>query len=431
MQQYQASLIAIGNELVFGSIVDTNSAFLSQQLYRSGIRVKHICLVEDRLDDIVAELRREAERSDILFTTGGLGPTSDDLTRHSLALVSEKQLLGNEAAQKKLEALFAARKRPLSPNNYRQVEFPEGAEIITNSLGTADAFVTTVCRADGTEVKIISLPGVPRELEHIYHEQLHGWLDRHFPTVEYQPVIGSLRCFGCSESFIGARIEELGLGSEIEVAYRPMFPEILLSFTHRGKQSRDARQAGIASTLAAVRAAIGEAFLFSDDPTMSLPVCLGRLLKERGLTLAAAESCSGGLIAHSLVSQPGASSFFSSSVTAYSNEAKSVYLGVRPAILSRYGAVSGETAVEMARGAKYKTGADFGVSVTGIAGPDGGTEEKPVGTFWIGLVTKDFEQAFPFFFPYERNLFRQYCATLALDMVRRKILGFPLSWERK
>jgi nicotinamide-nucleotide amidase len=210
-----------------------------------------------------------------------------------------------------------------------------------------------------------------------------------------------------------------------------MFPEVLISILHKGTASPEVKAKELIHIEQKVADAIGEPYLIGKAATDTLPSVLGQLLIAKNLTLAAAESCSGGLLSHALVSIPGSSKFFLSSVVAYSNDTKATFLGVRPAVLARWGAVSKEIAIKMAHGAKYRAGADYGVSITGVAGPDGGSEEKPVGTFFIGLSSAEHEQAWEFFYPYERNMLRQFSAYLALDIVRRTILGFPTTWDRK
>jgi len=426
VRKYRARLLAIGNELTAGKIVDSNSAFLASRLSRLGIEVVAVSVLRDRLDEIEPAIKQAVEAAEVVFTTGGLGPTSDDLTRNAVAAAANVGLEENSSARQKLEQLFATRKRPMNENNLRQVQFPSGAEVITNSIGTADAFVTRI-----SSTPVISLPGVPIELQSIFDGPLSQWLQTHLPSPDGAAPSFYWRCFGCSESYLGRQIESCSLPEEIEVSYRPMFPEILLTFTHRGSAAKSERAEALQALQPMLVSAIGEEFIVSKDEHTPLAAALLHLLKERNKTLAVAESCSGGLIGHLLTSHEGASESFSSSVVSYSNESKSIYLGVRPAMLKRYGAVSAEIAIEMARGVKYRTGSDFGLSITGIAGPGGGTEEKPVGTFYIGLATANKEESWHYFFAQERNLFRLYSAHLALDVVRRSLLGFPESWERK
>lgn len=430
MRSPVVSILAIGDELISGKIADTNSAFLARELESRGLEVKRISSVGDEHEDICAELRSICARSELVVTTGGLGPTTDDLTRQAIAEVCELELREHAGARKKLEELLAARKRPVNENNLRQVILPVGAEVITNRIGTADAFVTRA-RVGDRLVPIVSLPGVPRELHLIFEEELAPWLTKEFSSADRRSVSVHFRCFGLSESHIGRQVESCQLPDRFDVAYRPMFPEVLVTITARGTTSPDERKRDLDAHADRIANAIGPEFVVGREAEDTLPIVLSRLLAERGLTLAAAESCSGGILADMLVSVPGSSKCFASSVVSYSNDSKCAYLGVRPAILARYGAVSAEVAGEMARGARIRSGARLGVSITGIAGPDGGTEEKPVGTFFIGLADEDGEQSFHFFFPYERNMFRRYCAALALDLIRRKVLGLRLSWERQ
>ncbi len=429
MSNYTARLLAIGNELTAGKIVDSNSAFLARELAHRDIEVRSVTVLRDRQPEIEAALRSASTSADLVFTTGGLGPTSDDLTRIAIAAVAGTPLEENADARRKLEELFAARKRPMNENNLRQVQFPRDAEVILNRVGTADAFVTRLT-ADGRTVPVVSLPGVPSELKIIFEEQLSPWLEMNFPTADGAAPAFSWRCFGRSESFLGRQIEGCKLPPEIDVAYRPMFPEVLLSFTHRGEGDRNSKQEELASIQPKLTEAIGADFIFSREEGRTLPAAVLALLQEKNLRFSAAESCSGGLIAHLMASLDGASECFLASAVTYSNEAKSVFLGVRPAVLKRYGAVSRETAIEMARGAKYRTGADLAVSVTGIAGPTGGSPEKPVGTFFLGLAYNGQEDAWPYYFPHERNMMRAYTAHLALDLTRRAVLGLPLQWDR-
>ncbi len=421
-------ILAIGNELLNGSIQDTNSAYLCRALNDLGFAPAKVVLLRDIDGDIAAEISRAATTADLIITTGGLGPTSDDRTRYVLAEVLGVPLVEDAGARKKLEAIFASRKRVMSETNLRQVQFPDGSEIIENREGTADAFLCRIKSGDRS-VPIISLPGIPRELKSLTTEKLIPWFVKSFPGLRIVPK-RFLRCFGRSESYLGKKIEELQFSNLIEVAYRPMFPEILLSFSHLGEENEVRAYGELDFVVEAVSASVGREFAFSQeaDGTMARSVA-GLLLNEK-LSITAAESCSGGIIADSLVAIPGISQSFMGSFVVYSNEMKQGVLGVKPETIQNFGAVSGETAIEMARGARERTLADIAVSVTGIAGPDGGTPAKPVGTFWMGLSTKDGEEAIPQFYNLERNLFRVFTATAALDLVRRKILGLDLHWQR-
>ena len=421
-----AWILAIGNELLNGAIHDRNTGTICRFLEERGWEVSRGMVLPDVDAAIQDGLRQGIAEAELVFTTGGLGPTSDDLTRYSIATAIDSPLQESASARTKLEALFAERKRPMSENNLRQVLFPENAEVLTNTEGTADGFVSFAENA-GRRVPIISLPGIPRELAHLLREQVAPWLAVHFPGTK--PVERRfLRCFGRSESYLGERIEALKLPPEIEIAYRPMFPEILLTFTEATPGSGATLFEEI---LPKVREAIAPEFVFSDDPAGSMAQTVFRILRERSLTLSFAESCSGGMLADALVSLPGVSSVFLGSVVGYHNRTKENLLGVHPKSLLRHGAVSREVASEMAHGVRARTQADIGVSITGVAGPDGGTAEKPVGTVFFGISTAEGEESVHQFYNVERNMFRSFCTTAALDLIRRKLLGFPLEWQRR
>lgn len=421
-------ILAIGNELLNGAISDTNTAALCRFFEERGAVVERSALVRDKEPEIEAELARAVLGADLVITTGGLGPTSDDLTRSVIASFARKPLKEDAAARLKLEALFAARKRPMNETNLRQVFFPQGATILENSLGTADSFVTWVEQTDGEQTPILSLPGIPRELKHLLAEKVAPWLESELPMPS--PTLRRyLRSFGRSESYLGKKIEELRLPETVEVAYRPMFPEILLTFSESRVRSPEVEEE-LDAVVKSVRQAIGEEFFFGTEPSVFLPQTLAELLKARGKTLALAESCTGGLLSDLLVSLPGSSTFYRGGVVSYANGVKAKVLSVSSESLRAHGAVSAIVAQEMAVGARTLLEADIALSITGVAGPDGGTPEKPVGTAWIGIADANGVQAVPHFYAIERNMFRAFCASAALDLLRRRLLDLPLEWQR-
>jgi PncC family amidohydrolase len=233
--------------------------------------------------------------------------------------------------------------------------------------------------------------------------------------------------FGLSESYLGTRIEELHLPSEIKISYRPNSPEILLTISASTKVS----ESPLSPAVEKILTAIGSDFVFSTSAHNSMAEEVVRILNESGNTIAVAESCSGGKIADLLTSIPGVSNCFLASAVTYSNQSKSSLVEVNPATIEGYGAISPETAKEMAIGIKKRTGATIGISATGIAGPDGGSDDKPVGTFYIGIATAKGADTYKFFMSTERNLFRRYVAFTALDLVRRQLTGLPLDWRRQ
>ena len=414
------SILVVGDELLSGAVADTNTTFLASELRNLGGVLGRVVMVGDEVSEISSALNELSSKSDLILVTGGLGPTTDDVTRQGISEFVGKSLELNNESLARIKERFKARNRPFSENNARQAYFPEGAAVYKNPVGTADWFVTSF----KNNLKIVSLPGVPRELRAIYREQLQAQLLLLFPTLK--PLcVGMLKIFGLSESYIGSVVESLKLPETIRVGYRPVFPEVWLSFTALGDPAE------LETAMLKVREGLGDDYIFSTKPEESFAAALGKIFIERGLTLSVAESCTGGIIADSVVSTPGASSYFLSSLVTYSDEAKEVFVGVRSAFLADYGAVSAEVAIEMARGARLRIGAHYGVSVTGVAGPDGGSPDKPVGTVYVGLARDGGEEAFRFDILYERNAYRRYCATLALDLVRRDVMGYTLTPERK
>jgi nicotinamide-nucleotide amidase len=426
----QAELIAVGNELLNGSTLDTNSSFLALELEKIGISVASISLVSDDIDNIANCLRRSIEQSSVVILTGGLGPTSDDLTRDAIAKVAGRKIVLNEQSLNRVAEYCKKRGRELNDNHKQQAYFPENAQVIENHVGTADAFLLEIENSAKAKIPVISLPGVPKEMKDLFLNSVCSLLLSRFSNAKPKSV-SVLRCFGLSEAYLGNCIDSLKIPSRVTVAYRPRFPEILLTFSCEAEN-----QELLDETVRRVKEKIGEEFIFATNVSDSLELIVGKLLTERNRTLAIAESCTGGLISKRLVDIPGASNYFLGSVVSYSNALKEKFLGVNAEILNAFGAVSKETALAMAIGIKKETGATYAISTTGIAGPDGGTEDKPVGTVWIGLVGKDFNgeefsEAFHYFLAFKREGFRGYVAQLALDLLRRKLLNYSLQWEMK
>lgn len=417
-------IIAVGDELLNGAVSDTNSSLVAAELERAGFRLDSIAVVPDRLDAIVRALTLASEDSDLIITTGGLGPTSDDLTRHAIANFAGVSLVEDGAAKSKLEEFFKRRGRQISENNYRQVLFPDGAVILTNDIGTADGFVSF---SQPKKQPVISLPGVPRELSWLLKNRVVAWVSSHFGEPKKLIARRYLKIFGLSESFLGTKIEELKLEPELNVSYRPNSPEILLTISTDAKLE----SSHLIPAVTRIREAIGDDFVFSTSSALSMAEIVTQLLQDHNQTIAVAESCSGGKIADLLTDSPGVSSCFLSSAVTYSNHSKMALVDVAPVTIEKYGAVSAETAAEMASGIRTRTGASIGISTTGIAGPDGGSDEKPVGTFFVGFATDRGVTAHKFFMPTERNLFRRYVAFTALDLVRRHLTGLTLDWKRQ
>ena len=410
----RCAILAIGNELVSGKAVDTNSAYLSHKLYSLGVSEIEITLVGDCLTSITTHLKRFSQNSDLVITTGGLGPTSDDLTRYAIAKAAGVETELNHQSLSKLENLLKRKGRTINDNNRRQVYFPQGAKVIENTLGTADAFI---CRLD-SNTQVIALPGVPRELKPLIENEVSDFIKAQYDNLS-PPSLLQCRIFGIAESDVGEKVEQLNIHDEIQISYRPQFPEIFIEISSRSSESKSLLQ----TTMQQISDALGAENIVSNSVNLDLPAVVSKLLIEKNLTLAAAESCSGGLLAHKLVSLSGSSEFFLGSMVTYSNKAKVNVLGVGEDLLDHHGAVSEEVAKAMAVGAREKTGADLAVSITGIAGPDGGSEEKPVGTVWIGFSSNEEVKAFKNFLPWSREMIREYSVAKALDIVRRNLLS--------
>ncbi len=358
---HNCSILAIGNELISGSTQDTNSSFVARSLEQIGVRVKNITQVGDSLEEITTALARLCKESDLIITSGGLGPTSDDLTREAIAAAAGVSLIENELSKTKLLDWAKKRNRTISPNNLKQALFPAGSRRIENQWGTADSFVTEL-KVSEKIVPVFTLPGVPRELTNLITAEVIPSIEKTFKLPPKDPVI-PFRCFGVSEAKLGNIIDSLALPEHIEVAYRPQFPEILITLTNRGLGQIAEREAELCLLRTKIGAAIGEHFIFSNSKDCSLPETLSHLLVAQNKTLATAESCSGGLIGHKLVSIPGASKFYLGGMISYSNEAKQILLGIKGAILEKHGAVSAEVAKDMANNARLRLGADIGVGL--------------------------------------------------------------------
>lgn len=419
----RAELIMVGTELLLGQIVDSNAAYLAEQLAAIGINVYHKTTVGDNWTRIAAALGQAFNRADIIITSGGLGPTDDDLTKEVLAAVTGRQLVLHEEALAQIEAWFQRQGRTMPPRNRKQAMLPEGARFIPNSWGTAPGVVLET----GTHVAIC-LPGVPRELRGMMESFVVPYLRE---RAGGGAVIRSrtLRFCGIGESDLEERVRHLTRGSNPTVAPYAGSGEVKLRITARAANEEEAWRL-IEPVERELEELAGEWLYGYDDD--SLEGVVGRLFAERGLTLATAESCSGGLISHRITNVPGASRYFLGGLVTYSYRAKETLLGVSPATLRTHGAVSPQTAREMAAGVRRALGADVGLGVTGIAGPGGGTPEKPVGLVYLGLNDGRHQYVRRIVVPGERERVKLMTAQNALDGLRRLLSGKPLTgWERQ
>lgn len=407
---HRAELVIIGTEMLLGEIVDTNAARIAQRLAELGIYVHFKTTVGDNWTRMAAALSQALTRADIVITSGGLGPTQDDLTREVVAAVLGLPLVEDPIAREHVEGWFRRNNRPMPASNRKQALIPQGAVIIPNPKGTAPGII-----ARRGHQAVICLPGVPYELETMMDETVIPYLKRHYVTN------GSLhsrvlKFFGIGESLLAERLDDLLALENPTVATYTGRVEVRVRITARARDEAEAL-ALVAPVEEEIRRRAGDYLYGYDQDT--LETVAGQALRAAGWTLALAESCTGGLIASRIVNVPGSSEYFLGSVVAYSNDAKVSLLGVPPDVLATHGAVSAPVAEAMAVGAMRRVGATLGVSVTGIAGPGGGTPEKPVGLVYIGLARGDWTEVHRLQLGGDRERIRWHTSQAALDLIRR------------
>jgi nicotinamide-nucleotide amidase len=418
MANSEVSILCTGSELLDGRIVDTNTNLIIHRLQRLGVLVRQSLCCRDSASDITNNLAHLSKSARVLIVSGGLGPTSDDITRDVIAAFCGKPLVQDNQALVALKALYEKRRRKFEQSNAKQALFPEGATIIANPIGTAPGFALTF-----NDVLIISVPGVPKELAPMIDASVLPLVAKHLGHTT-PPESKVFRIFGLSEAKIGELVESDKVPEGVQVSYRASFPEIFVRLTTDEKDGRLDRFAS------SIESKLGVEHIVSYSELGGFESYLQELLLSRQHTLAAAESCTGGLVSRLMTETPGASACFLGGVVTYSNASKQAVLAVPESVFLEHGAVSHECAKAMAVGARLKMGASIAVSITGIAGPDGGTAEKPVGTFYIGLASAEAVESFHCFLNLERSWFRSYAAFTALDVVRRHILGLPPIHQR-
>lgn len=416
-----ASTISVGDELLAGESLDTHGRTIATTLADRGCRVVSHRVVGDEVATIAAAIREAVDRSELVVVTGGLGPTLDDVTREALAEVLGRPLIEDADAVRSLEAWFAGRDRPMPETNRRQACRPDTASFLPNPHGTAPGLFARTDAAAGA-VPIAILPGPPREMS----PMLALVVDRVLTGAAPRPVV-EIRALGIGESDAAARIAELMRRD----AVLPVATTVSDSIVSARVRGRDAADAAEVERLAAVVERAWTPFVFGRGAT-TIEGEVGGLLHSLGRTIATAESCTGGLLAGAITAVPGSSAWFPGGVVTYANDRKVEDLGVDAEVLDRHGAVSREVAIAMAEGARRRSDADLGVSTTGIAGPDGGSEAKPVGTVWIGLADEHGVDARCFRFPGDRQVVRRRTVLAALQLVRLRLLGESASllWER-
>jgi len=412
----EISILTIGDELLIGQVIDTNSAWMARELNASGFYVKRRVAVGDNRDEIWKALDEESAHARIILITGGLGPTADDITKPLLASYFGTRLVINKDVLAHVEHLFKnVFGRPMIERNKKQAEVPESCTVIHNSRGTAPGMWF-----EKNGRIYASMPGVPHEMQGIMKDSIIPTLLERFTTGAI--LHRTLLTAGIGESFLAERIEawETALPPELKLAYLPNLGMVRLRITGRGKDERELDEL-LTTQFEALKNLVAEWLVTDQDDT--LPKLVSRLLRNSSKTLATAESCTGGFIAHLLTKEPGASDFFIGSIVSYANQVKKELLSVKEETLSQFGAVSEETVIQMTKGALVALGTDYALATSGIMGPDGGSPDKPVGTVWIAAGNRERIITHTFSFRHDRLLNIELTANHALNLLRKLILG--------
>lgn len=411
-----AEIISVGTELLLGQITDTNATYICQRLAEVGVDVFWRTTVGDNQARIVQAIRQAAQRADIIVVSGGLGPTTDDLTREAIAEVMGVPLCRDVTEEAAIVERFRRMGRPMVPSNLKQADVPLGARLIPNPCGTAPGVL-----AEYGGATIYAVPGVPREMRAMVADAV-------IPDLKARGMAGGhvlrsrvLRLVGVGESTAAKAVEDL-LTSQLNPTIAPLagHGEVLLRISAKSVTWDEAGRQ-IEALERVVRDRLGQWVYGADDESLEHVVV--RILVERGLSLATAESCTGGLISSRLTDVPGSSRCFAGGIVCYSNEAKTGLLGVNEEVLRQHGAVSAEVAELIARGARERLGTDIGISATGIAGPTGATEGKPVGLTFVGIVHGGGAEVEKHLFAGDRYDNRFRTSQAALDLIRRHLLG--------
>jgi nicotinamide-nucleotide amidase len=412
----QAAIISTGDELTTGRTTDTNAGFIADRLLGLGIDVVAVLVVGDHADRLRWAWSQALELAHVVISTGGLGPTADDLTTETVAAMLGRRIVHDEQVAERIRELFRLFSRPMPENNLKQAAFPEGAIIVPNGLGTAPGYRVEIGPADDRR-HLVVLPGVPREMKPMLTDTVLPWLGE--LTGAARVGHRTFQTFGISESGLDEIVA--GIPGEGRWSFRANFPEVSVRVVVRGDDV-DARLEVFGRE---VHARLGQ-YIYGEGDT-SMERVVGDLLAARGLTVGFGESCTGGLVAHRLTNVAGCSAYYRGAINAYANEVKEKVLGVPAELLAARGAVSEEVAGAMAEGARRVLGTDIAVGVTGIAGPDGGTADKPVGTVCVGLaaagvptVTRRYQLWG------NREWVKLLASQIALDWVRRHVVGAPL-----
>ena len=410
-----AVILSTGDELTTGKVVDTNSAAIADALFSVGIRVVAVLKVGDDRETLLWALREARELGDLTIGTGGLGPTADDLTTETVAAFLGRKLEQNESVAKEIQKRFIERRLPWTVNNLRQARFPQGAVIISNPTGTAPGFRISV-ESDKT---LIWLSGVPQEMSRMLQESVIPWIAQQNGT-QKPSLTCTFKIHGLTESKLDDMLKPLDVSTPAKLSFRAHYPDLSLRLVVAGGSEPQSLFNNLHRQIADI---LGDHVYAQSDITLEEVV--GRMLLARRCSLALAESCTGGYISHRITRIAGSSAYYYGGAVTYSNEAKIRFLGVEPATLEKYGAVSRETALEMSHGIRQKTGASVGLSVTGIAGPSGGSAEKPVGTVWMSINCNYAHEARLFRFHGGRERIIVGASQAALNWLRTQLSTQP------
>jgi len=414
MKPVWAEVITIGDEILYGQTLDTNTQWMGKRLNEIGVKIIRKVALGDQKEEIVKGLNEASRRADIILITGGLGPTKDDITKKTLAEYFDTPLIMSEEILQHITELFTKRNLPMNALNEAQALLPRDCMVIPNSQGTAPGMWF-----EHDEKVYVSMPGVPYEMETMMSESIIPRLREVFalPVIFHQMI----QTVGIGESWLAEQIEgwEDQLPPHIRLAYLPSFGRVKLRLTAVG-ENRLQLEEDVAAQVRQLEPIIEKYIYGYGDKTLEEAV--GELLNETGKTLAVAESCTGGFLAHSITSVPGSSRYFQGGIVAYSNALKTSLLGVSEETLESHGAVSEETIRAMAEGVRERLKTDFGVSTSGIAGPGGGTPEKPVGTVWIAVAGPEETVAKKILLSNNRLVNIRRSTVVALNMLRKLIL---------
>jgi len=408
-------IITIGDEILIGQTVDTNSAWMGGELNLIGININRITSISDNRDEIISALNEALSRAEVVLITGGLGPTSDDITKDSLAGYFGGKLVMDAGVLENITERLRRRNLNMNENNRQQAMVPDNCKVLQNLTGTAPGMLF-----EKSGKIVVSMPGVPHEMKHIMKEHVLPLLAERLPGGVI--VHKNIMTYGVAEAILAERLTtfEDQLPGEVRLAYLPAYGVIKLRLTAAGSDEKKIRKS-VSEQVEKLYKIIPDV-IYGEDEVMIEEV-VGKLLNDNKLTVSTAESCTGGKIASLITSVPGSSGWFRGSVVAYDNSIKTGILGVNKETLKLYGAVSAETAGEMARGARRLMGTDYSVAVTGIAGPTGGTAEKPVGTVWIAIDSERGVVTEKQIFADNRQINISRSSYGALNLLRKQIVG--------